>query len=362
MWPTLFRSLDRYSLAVALTSSRWHSLRLFSLLAACAAVMLVAGFAVMRSLAPTSGSWTDQASVDEPRAVPPAATQPFRFRTDIAPEQAARINSAIPASVEPVIPAKPFAILSLAQSSRDQMSAVDCLTAAIYYEAASETYTGQRAVAQVILNRVRHPAYPNSVCEVVFQGASRRTGCQFTFTCDGALTRQPTAYGWSRARSVAVAALSGSVEASVGLATHYHTRWVVPYWSGGLTKLGAVGAHIFYRWNGYNGTQRAFSSRYSASEVLPGYAARHLTGYFLAPTDPRLAVEDLSVIDDSLGRPGRPVAAGAPPLQPRGELSSAAPSSVAVAGGQLRQPDSVMKGQDEPKLLIADQGKLIDQP
>jgi len=73
----------------------------------------------------------------------------------------------------------------------DQMRALTCLTQAVYYEAASEPDGGQRAVAQVVLNRVAHPAYPKTVCGVVYQGSERSTGCQFTFTCDGALARMP---------------------------------------------------------------------------------------------------------------------------------------------------------------------------
>src|SRR6476660_5886742 len=63
---------------------------------------------------------------------------------------------------------------------------LQCLTQAIYYEARNQSDDGERAVAQVVLNRVRHPAFPNTVCGVVYQGAVRPGGgCQFTFTCDG---------------------------------------------------------------------------------------------------------------------------------------------------------------------------------
>jgi len=343
-------------------SVRFQSLRLFSLFAACCGLMLLAGYAVFASVAPSGSFWSGGPSTDVAARVAAVTPPPFQFRKGIDPGQAIKINSAIPQSSEPVLPATPFAILTPAGSIRDQLSAIDCLTAAVYYEAASETPAGQRAVAQVVLNRVRHPAYPNSVCEVVFQGSTRKTGCQFTFTCDGALARRPTANGWSRVRAVAVAALSGSVEGSVGLATHYHTQWVVPYWSGGLTKLGSVGAHIFYRWNGRNGTPGAFSGRYSGSESIPAYAARHLTGFFLASAEPTLAVEKLSDREDSLSlETSRPRNASTI-VAPRGELSSVAPSSVAVASGQLRQPDYRMRGGDEPQVLLADQGKLIDQP
>jgi hypothetical protein len=143
------------------------------------------------------------------------------------------------------------------------------LTAAIYYEAASESEDGQRAVAQVVLNRVRHPVYPASVCGVVYQGSERTTGCQFSFTCDGSLRRTPSAYGWRRARQFAAAALSGKVFEGVGYATHYHTNWVVPYWAKTLDKTTAIGAHIFYRWKGHWGTPAAFRERYSGVEKDP---------------------------------------------------------------------------------------------
>ena len=97
------------------------------------------------------------------------------------------------------------------------------------YEAGDDP-AGQRAVAQVVLNRVRHPAFPKTVCGVVFEGQDRTTGCQFTFSCDGALTRwSPSPALWTAARQIATAALTGTVYRPVGYATHYHTDWVVPY-------------------------------------------------------------------------------------------------------------------------------------
>jgi hypothetical protein len=125
-------------------------------------------------------------------------------------------------------------------------SSLDCLTSAIYYEARSESDEGQRAVAQVVLNRVRHPNYPKSVCGVVYQGSIRSTGCQFTFTCDGSLSRRPDADGWARARRLAAEALDGRGYAPIGNATHYHTKAVSPYWAPSLARLGSLGAHIFY--------------------------------------------------------------------------------------------------------------------
>ena len=148
-------------------------------------------------------------------------------------------------------------------SDSDIARAQKCLTMAIYYEAATEPDAGQRAVAQVVLNRVAHPSYPNSVCGVVFQGSERRTGCQFTFTCDGSLTRQPSRVFWDRAGSVARQALAGAVYAPVGLATHYHTVAVHPYWADSLQKVTTIGAHIFYRWRGSAGMPGAFTRRLS---------------------------------------------------------------------------------------------------
>src|SRR3954462_14940892 len=112
-------------------------------------------------------------------------------------------------------PARPFDIGSA--SANDFRSALDCLTAAVYYEARSESEDGQRAVAQVVLNRVRHPAYPNSVCAVVYQGPQRAGGgWQFTFTSDGSVARAPGGPGWAEARRIAAAALAGQVYAPVG--------------------------------------------------------------------------------------------------------------------------------------------------
>ena len=148
--------------------------------------------------------------------------------------------------------------------------ALQCLTMAIHYEAASESIAGQRAVAQVVLNRVSHPSYPSSVCGVVFQGSERTTGCQFSFTCDGSLARRPGTASWRRAQGVAFRALGGEVFAPVGLATHYHTTAIYPYWAPSLHHIGTIGAHRFYRWRGAAGTPAAFRSAHSGREPMAG--------------------------------------------------------------------------------------------
>ena len=159
--------------------------------------------------------------------------------------------------------------LRIVGSDRDHVRAQQCMTQAIYYEAASESDSGQRAVAQVILNRVAHPAYPRSVCGVVYQGSERTTGCQFTFTCDGSLARRPSQGAWNRASRIAREALAGVVYARVGTATHYHTLAVNPYWASSLETVGVIGAHIFYRWPGRAGQPSAFSAGYGGAEPAP---------------------------------------------------------------------------------------------
>ena len=202
-------------------------------------------------------------------------------------EQAAAANALITVSAEPLETASPFVLAPTLAGELWRSTALDCMTAAVYYEAASEVAQGQRAVAQVVLNRVRHPAFPKSVCGVVYQGSERSTGCQFSFTCDGSLARRPSRAGWDRAAGIAAAALSGVVEPSVGTATHYHTVWILPYWADSLTKLATVGAHIFYRWPGFWGKRAAFTGRYSGeapeAALAPGEPAADLTP--AGPTD-----------------------------------------------------------------------------
>ncbi|WP_374944102.1 cell wall hydrolase [Sphingomonas sp.] len=166
-----------------------------------------------------------------------------------------------------IVPAAPFALAGA--SALDRGRALECLSAAIYYEAASEPDAGQAAVAQVVLNRVRHPAFPATVCGVVYQG-SERAGCQFSFACDGATARVPARSAWARAARAAGAALAGYVYAPVGLATHYHTYAVTPAWNRSLVMTDVVGAHFFHRWKGYWGTAAAFRQRYRGGEPLPG--------------------------------------------------------------------------------------------
>ncbi len=278
----------------------------------------------------------------------------------IEAKRIAALNQAIPANPDLAVPAAPFSL----RGSLSQASAIDCMTAAIYYEAANEPITGQRAVAQVVLNRMRHPAFPNSVCAVVFQGSERRTGCQFTFTCDGSLARRPSRGGWERAQSVAFAALSGLVEPSVGHATHYHAAYVLPYWAKNLTKLNEIGSHIFYQWRGPWSSKTAFSDPYSGGEAIPMKAQVALDGYLLAAT----YTEDQSLItlDPILGplpADGLVQATQDPELR-RGSTTSSgkAPdldgSGLQLARGQLTIPSTKLKD-DQRGSVIDERATLI---
>ena len=144
--------------------------------------------------------------------------------------------------------ASPFRLADPAAASHD----LDCLTAAVYYEARGESRQGQAAVAQVVLNRVRSPAFPKTVCGVVYQGAAAR-GCQFSFACDRSVAAHHESGAWDRARSVASSALSGYVMSTVGGATHFHVASLGAIWNGSMVEVARVGQHVFYGFSGRRG-------------------------------------------------------------------------------------------------------------
>ncbi|WP_206663969.1 cell wall hydrolase [Sphingomonas oligophenolica] len=204
--------------------------------------------------------------------VPP----PTRIRASAAggPSAALLAKAPAPAVADALVvtPAAPFVENAAVP---DAQRALDCLTQAVYYEARSEPVDGQRAVAQVVINRVHNPAYSNSVCGTVYEGSRRSTGCQFSFTCDGSLARRREPSAWARAAEVAGAALAGFVYAPVGTATYYHTTAIHPWWAAKVTHVATIGAHIFYRLPGSWGGLGAFSQRYAGAEpILTG--GRHI--------------------------------------------------------------------------------------
>jgi len=177
-------------------------------------------------------------------------------------DTARKLNAATPfADIHPA-PARPFHFIGTAL---DRARALDCLALAAMAEAGGSD-PGQRAVMQVVLNRVRHPAFAKTICGVVFEGSERSTGCQFSFTCDGSLARRYSDAAWQVARRRASQALDGRVFTAVGAATHYHTDWVHPVWSGELDKIAKVDTHLFFRWPGYWGSRDAARIAYRGGE------------------------------------------------------------------------------------------------
>ena len=226
-----------------------------------------------------------------------------------------------------------------AATDLDRQRALRCLTQAVYYEAALEPTEGQAGVAQVILNRVRDPNYPSSVCGVVYQGAERTTGCQFTFTCDGSLARVPTAWAWTRAEVVAERALKGHVATRVGTATHYHADYVRPYWAPSLSKIDQIGAHIFYRWKGRAGETAAFTDKPTGREPFINEALFAQPRVMMAEvpeTDSLLADDDYGLLATGNRRveyEGTTRIVGAPSL---GGRRQATPEEIAAINARLK--------------------------
>lgn len=212
-------------------------------------------------------SATDAAQVAEaaPVAPLPAAEAPA-LRASVAPERGffARLNR----PTRRVVPAvAPFSLRGSIAGSRD----LECLTQAVYYEARGETDSGQAAVAQVVLNRVRHPRFPKSICGVVFQQA--RASCQFSFACDGSTRRRLEGAAWTRARRVASRALDGFVMAQVGSATDFRRKELPNI---GLMRVAQIGSHAFYRFGGRLGGAeplRAEPQPSTGRTVMAGFSA-----------------------------------------------------------------------------------------
>ncbi|MEK6638597.1 MAG: cell wall hydrolase [Pseudomonadota bacterium] len=263
------------------------------------------------------------AAMLSPPPTPVPELEPLEIQA-IARETAEQINGAVPFSKKPNPAAKPFKLDGV---ETDMARAIDCLASAIFYEAGNETLNGQRAVAQVVLNRVRHPAFPKTVCGVVYQGQERRTGCQFSFTCDGSMARIPSEESWKRLQQLARSALTGSVYKPVGHATHYHTDWVVPVWSASLEKIKAENTHLFFRWAGWWGTPPAFRGVYAGNEAAIG----KLSGISLVHSGPDGVIDGLT-IDSETGLPVPTPQFGQQKQLAPGVPSTAIPRFVNAAG------------------------------
>jgi hypothetical protein len=125
---------------------------------------------------------------------------------------------------------------------------IKCMADAIYFEARGESYRGQVAVGQVVMNRLHHPIYPKDICQVVYQNQQMRNACQFSFACDGIPETVNDQKSWKQADEIARGVISGSLYLTeVGKATHYHANYVYPDWAPRLKRVAKIGHHIFYQ-------------------------------------------------------------------------------------------------------------------
>ena len=135
-----------------------------------------------------------------------------------------------------------------------------CLAQNIYYEARSSSRADQMAVSDVVLNRVKDRRYPNTICEVVYQGKQKpswkdpnkmvivRNMCQFSWYCDGKKDVSPEGDPWRNAQMVAYEMYYLYKDANItDGATHYHAFYVKPDWAKKFILKGRVGSHIFYK-------------------------------------------------------------------------------------------------------------------
>ncbi|MDB5476713.1 MAG: hypothetical protein JWP49_2224 [Phenylobacterium sp.] len=200
------------------------------------------------------------------------------------------------------------------QQARD----LDCLTDAVYYEARGETARGQQAVATVVLNRVKNPSFPKTVCGVVFQRASG--GCQFSFACDGSMRHGREADAWTDARHIAARALSGYVLRDIGSATHFHTMDVAPGWGPKMLRVAQVGLHVFYRFNPH------------ARDLAPTAAPEPQRAVFTSmPAGEAPTLRLAAALVQKADNPGPPQAAPSKDARPVAELPKAAPQGLTKA-------------------------------
>ncbi len=346
---TLPRPLDGLKKACLRWRERGRALvRTYPREAVGVGVLGFVGFVAIGTLAIPNAA-TGPAAHAAPPAPPPLILQP------VAPQQALKVNSEIPLANGPNPAAAAF-IFNGNSTARAQ--ALQCLASAVYYEAGNQDEDGARAVAQVVLNRVRHPAFPNTVCGVVYEGSTRSTGCQFTFTCDGSLTREPDAAGWRRARTIAEDALSGAVYAPVGWATHYHADYVLPTWASSMAKNAVVGDHLFYRWSGSWGQSAAFTSRYTGHE--PNAAALRTAALSVPHVTPVYGKEgELAKALDEI--PGAQAIKLAPSMRGDKRVSVRFNLVAREASKDVATPDYTKKfellGQPQIRALAGDRGR-----
>jgi spore germination cell wall hydrolase CwlJ-like protein len=304
--------------------------------------------AIARRHDPYAAAGTDAADREDRIA---SFADDLQARRDAAPapatDPAARL-SRVSFTSTAVTAARPFRLRGVLEESRD----LECLTQAVYYEARGENAAGQEAVAQVVLNRTRHPSFPKTVCGVVFQGAATG-GCQFSFACDGSVHKRVESYAWRRSGQVAAHALDGFVMAEVGNATHFHVASMTTNWGPRLLRVAQIGAHVFYRFGGHNGSGSAFTGTPLPSEPLSAATAQPVyASLALAPLASSVAntvantVADAAelVISKATGA-GKPAEAAA---KPAATTAPAAPTTPAATTQPASAP--LARGDDSTKI------------
>ena len=277
-----------------------------------------ASLAVSRTIPRSVEAMRATAAPEEPAGEPSPMDellQSMKRDRAISPLQVA--SSQIASSGQP---SRPFVY---AGALEDRTRAMTCLATAAWYEAGDDP-AGQRAVIQVVLNRVRHPAFPNSICAVVFQGQERDTGCQFSFTCDGSLMRRsPSAADWTRAIALSREALNGAVDQQVRQATHFHANYVAPEWGTQLQRVSQVGAHIFYKWAGSKGALDQINAGYVPEKMSLALSTPSVRGAGSDPDESSARIEpDQGIfLQDGPARNGPGLDAGGVPALAAGKSS-----------------------------------------
>jgi hypothetical protein len=241
----------------------------------------------------------------------------------IVSQAATQPSAAQAPATQPAAP-QPAATEAVAQAPT-RARELDCLAQAVYFEARGESARGQQAVATVIMNRVKNPSFPKTVCGVVYQGANHH-GCQFSFACDGHAERVVEWDAWEQARKIAARALSGVVLRDVGSATHFHTTGVDPEWGSRMLRVAQVGLHVFYRRNPH-----AAARTLDDDDDPPQFAGRaaEATSLRLAaavvPPATTTAPQAKPVLPPLAGLDTKPVAKLAPVAPPAGLAHADAP-------------------------------------
>jgi spore germination cell wall hydrolase CwlJ-like protein len=196
-------------------------------------------------IATAGAAWAYVPSTDK---IAPAREPVASLTLDIPKIDPAAVDAVIaPQPVVRVVPAPARDAVAAVASAIDNAQ-TRCLAEAMYYEARGEGVRGEKAIAEVVFNRVRSGLYPRSVCGVVHEGAGVEGGCQFSFTCNGEMLATKSRHDWVRARVLAAAIVSGVIKLDdqTGGAISYHASYVDPDWNN-MVRTVQIGNHIFYR-------------------------------------------------------------------------------------------------------------------